>query len=56
MENMQIDGQFVKHFKQLKDIYLELGERKGFVNIKSFEDSLRRIVNGMGSLSEGFRG
>ena len=56
IENLQIDVQFLKHFKQLKDIYLELGERKGNVNIKNFEESLRKIVNGMGSLSEGFRG
>ena len=56
MENLSLNEDFVKHFKELKEIYVELAERKGFVHIKNFEEQLRKIANGMGSLSEGLRG
>ena len=54
-DKISFDYEGVYHFKQLKEIFIELADRKGTVNRKNFENNLRPIMNKIGSLSESFR-
>jgi hypothetical protein len=55
LANIQVNDENVRNFKALRDIFLELAERKGFSNHKNFEEGPLKILGTLGPITEGLR-